>query len=181
VRCSLSSTAKLCCFPEQPQRCYTHGPKRTRLLCKFSLRNAQQVPFVLYADTETSTNTGAHKLFSFHIHAKHESDPSLDVHYALRAQKESQVGDYMVRQFARYLTAANLPPREHKPLSRHGPEEYQNLSKTTRRNAAFLQPSPSDKGGWRTQNSSWYTTITIAQARTSLGTSAEAVIAEKAR
>jgi hypothetical protein len=40
----------------------------------------------------------------------------LDVHYALRAQKESQVGDYMVRQFARYLTALRIYLRENTNL-----------------------------------------------------------------
>ena len=75
-----------------------------------------KIPFVLYADTESQTNSGVHKLFSFAIHAIHETDPSLNLRLSLRAKKESEVGDFMQRQFQRYLTTMRIHLRENTNL-----------------------------------------------------------------
>lgn len=117
---------------------------------KFSrYETLSKCPFVVYGDTETQTNSGTHKLFSFWLYAKHESDPSLDLHLSLRAKKESQVGDFMVRQFSRYLTTMRIHLRENTNLypDLDPTECAEFLANNVKRRCGFCKIVPRTKEG----------------------------------
>lgn len=91
-------------------------------------------PFVLYGDTESQTDGTGHRLFSFFIFVKHESDESLNLYLSGKATKEEQVGEQMVSRFVKALTLVRIHLRKHTNLYPHlDPEEFEDFVENNER------------------------------------------------